>query len=100
MGNDWKWNQSEELGINDTIEGLVEDNHFNRPHGLKPGESRKFETVLHCLLKTTVMDHQFFARLVTQSNKMARGRMTERNLRLLLSHVWKNITVGEMVRFF
>ena len=100
MDNNWKYNQWEELGIDDMIEGPVEDDHCNRPHGLKPVVSRKFETVLHCILKTTAMDHHFFARLVTQSNKMARQRMAERNSTLFLGHVWKNISVGEMIRFF
>ena len=66
----------------------------------RPGVSKKCETVLHCLLKTTAMHHRFFARLVTQSNKMARQRMAERNSTLFLGHVWKNISVGEMIRFF
>ena len=54
-----EWNQWEELGIDDTIEGPIESDHYNGPHGLKEGGPRKFETVLHCRLKTTAMDDLF-----------------------------------------
>ena len=77
LGDDWAWNQWEELDIDDTIDGPEEEDHYNGPHGLKEGVAKKFQTVLHCLLKTIAMDEHFFARLVTQTNKIARRRMAD-----------------------
>ena len=72
MGDDWSWNQWEELDIDDRIDGPKEDDHYNGPHGLKEGVSKKFQTVLHCLLKTIAMDDHFFCEIsntVKQNSK-------------------------------
>ena len=100
LGSDWQWNQWDDIEIDDSIDGPIENDCYNGPHGLKKGVAKKFETVLQCLFQTSAMDSHFFQRLVSQSNKIARRRMAKRNSTLFLGHKWTNITVGEMIRFF
>ena len=46
------------------------------------------------------MDRKFFQRLTSQSIKYIRNNMISGNSILYLGHTWRNITVGEMIRFF
>ena len=100
LGDGWLWNQWEEIGDDDAIPGPSEYDRYNSPHGLKEGVADSFTTVLECIFKTTCMDRDFFKRLAAQSNKYVREDMVKRSSRLYLGHKFKNITVGEMVRFF
>ena len=100
FGNDWCWDQWDEIGDNDEVEGPKEHDHYDGKYGLKDGVGESFHTILQCIFKTTAMNREFFKRLASQSNKYARQQMNTRNTSLFLGHKWENIRVGEMVRFF
>ena len=97
MGGQWAWNNWKPLDIDDAVPGPQYSDHYNGPHGLKPGIEHTFKTVLQCMFSTTAMDRFFFKRLAAQSNRYAPSVMRSRNTSLYLGHPWKNITVGEMV---
>ena len=59
MSNDWNWNNWVDLGDNDEINGQPETDHYNGPHGLKPGVINQFSTVLQCIFATTTMNKEF-----------------------------------------
>ena len=99
MSDEWNWNNWVDLGDNDEINGLPETDHYNGPHGLKPGVANQFSTVLQCIFATTAMNKEFFKRLASQSNNYARRDMIQKNSTLYLGHKWKNITCAEMIRF-
>ena len=100
VSDDWKWNNRKPIGDDESIEGPQEHDRYNELHGVKASFPSRFNTVLHCIFKSTAMSREFFQRLATQSNKYARKQMMERNLTLFLGHFWKNIATAEMIRFF
>ena len=50
-GDEWKMNKWYIIGIGDDITGPPEVDHYNGPHGLKPGVADIFETVIQCIFK-------------------------------------------------
>ena len=46
MSDDWKWESWEPLGDDDPVEGPPEEDHYDGPHGLKPGVENSFKIVL------------------------------------------------------
>ena len=46
------------------------------------------------------MDLDFFTRLATQSNKYVRTIMHTQSSSIFLGHKWRNISTGQMIRFF
>jgi len=100
LGNDWKWDQWQDIGDEDSIPGPPETDHYNGPHGIREHVATYFQTILQCIFSTTAMDRDFFKRLATQSNKYARTQMRSQSSSMFLGHRWENISVGEMVRFF
>ena len=100
MGPGWKWDRWEDIGIDDDIPGPELVDPYNGPHGLRPGISTSFTTVLQCIFVCSAMDQDFFKRLTANSNKYARARMAEKSTTLFIGWKWTNITWGEMVRFF
>lgn len=100
LGEDWKWDQWEDIGDEDSIPGPLETDHYNGPHGIREHVATSFQTILQCIFSTTAMDRDFFKRLATQSNKYARTKMHSQSSSMFLGHKWENISVGEMVRFF
>ena len=100
MGNEWKWNCWEDIGNDEEVDGPLETDRYNGPHGLKNGVGNRFKTIFQCIMTTTAMNIEFFRRLVANSNKYARNDMQSRNSTLYLGHKWENISVSEMIRFF
>ena len=100
MGPGWKWDRWEDIGIDDDIPGPELVDPYNGPHGLRPGISTSFTTVLQCIFVCSAMDQDFFKRLTANSIKYARARMAEKSTTLFIGRKWTNITWGEMVRFF
>ena len=60
MSGNWKWEAWEPQGDEDAIEGPLEEDHYNGPHGLRPGVANQFKTILQCIFATTAMNKSFF----------------------------------------
>ena len=69
LGDEWAWNQWEEIADDEEIPGPKEIDRYNGPHGIKPHVASSFKTVLQCIFSTTAMDIEFFKRLAAHSNK-------------------------------
>ena len=100
LGDEWAWNQWEEIADDEEIPGPKETDRYNGPHGIKPHVASSFKTVLQCIFSTTAMDIEFFKRLAAQSNKYARTIMNTQSSSMFSGHKWRNISTGEMIRFF
>ena len=100
LGEEWSWDHWEEITDEEEIPGPKETDHYNGPHGIKSHVASSFTTVLQCIFATTAMNIDFFKRLATQSNKYARTIMNTQSSSMFLGHKWRNISTGEMIRFF
>jgi len=64
MSKNWLRNILEVIGDGDEREGPVETDHYNKFYGPKPGIGNLFQTILQCVLRTTLLNRDFFKRLV------------------------------------
>ena len=94
MGPGWKWDQWQDIGPNDEVPGPPISDPYNGPHGLLPGVTKSFTTILQCIFVCTAMDEAFFKRLAANSNKYARAEMAKRTSNLFIGRKWINIGWG------
>ena len=60
MGNEWKWNCWVDIGNDEEVDGPLETDRYNGPHGLKNGVGNRFKTIFQCIMTTTAMNIEFF----------------------------------------
>ena len=46
LGEEWVWDQFEELDDDGPVLGPEETDHYNGPHGLKPNVKHDFKTII------------------------------------------------------